>query len=126
MLMPTANSTTVPHRKPFCDCFHSIMPIRGNSISAMAAMVADEVSKLCSTFSVAQKSSSTSTMASSLHSFSVMAPMDSICSLMAALPPVISLISDRIICVTMKYNAKLKSAENGIPAINHSIQVMVV
>ena len=40
------NSTTVPQGKPFCDCFQSITPMRGNSISATAAIIGGVVSKV--------------------------------------------------------------------------------
>ena len=122
--MPTANSTTVPQGKPFCDCFQSITPMRGNSISATAAMVVEVVSKLCSTFSVDQKPSSTSTTASSFHWFSVMGPSSASCWRMVSWPPAISFISGSIMRVMMKNSATVISAANGAAATNHSPQVI--
>ena len=89
-------------------------------------MEIDEVSKLCSTFSVAQKPSSISTMARSFHSFDVIFPSASSWLRIVARPPSISAISGFIMRVMMKYTATLISAENGAPAMNHSSQVIVV
>lgn len=98
--MPTANSTTVRHGKPFCDSFQAITPMRGASMMAMAVMMVDEVSKLCSTFSVDQNASRPST--SSFHYLPVMGPRASSCWRMAALPPAISSSSEHIMRVMMK------------------------
>ena len=83
-LMPTANSTTVPQGKPRCDAFQSSAPRRGTNINATAAIVVDEVSQLCSSFSVVQNPSSASTMASSFHSRVVVGPIDSSCARIVA------------------------------------------
>jgi len=65
-------------------------------------MVVDEVSKSCSTFSVAQKPSSASTMASSFHSLLLVLPIRSSCRRIVAWPPAISFISGFIMRVMMK------------------------
>ena len=65
-------------------------------------MVVDDVSKSCSTFSVAQKPRSTTTITRSFHSLAVVFPIASSCFRIVACPPSISFISGFIMRVMMK------------------------
>ena len=82
--------------------FQVMMPTPGKNISATAAMVVEEVSKLCSTPSVAQNSSSVSDTASSFFSEVFMGPSSASDLRICSRPPGISFTSAGIIRVITK------------------------
>ena len=79
-----------------------MIPIPGRNINATAAIVVDEVSKLCNTPSVDQKASSVTDIASSFFSAIFIGPRSASDLRMASRPPGISLTSAGIIRVITK------------------------
>ena len=91
----------------------------------MAAIVVDEVSKGCSTFSVAHKHSSDKVMNSSFFSSNFIGPISAIAFAIASFPPATSSVSGGIIFIMTKYNAIDIRIAQGAAAINQSSQVIV-
>jgi len=101
-LMPTPNSTIVPHGICGFARFQSITPMPGSSRSAIAITVVVELSNLCSTPSVDQTASSVSETASSRFSPPVIGPIASSDFSTASCPPGTSLLSGGSIHIMMK------------------------
>ena len=96
------NSTIVPQGILGCASFQVMMPMPGRNISATAASVVEEVSKLCRTPSVDQKPSSVSEIASSFFSDAFMGPRSASDLRIASRPPGISFTSGGIMRVMTK------------------------
>jgi hypothetical protein len=79
-----------------------MMPMPGKNISATAARVVEEVSKLCRTPSVARNSSRVSDIASSFFSEAFIGPSSASDFLICSRPPGISCTSAGIIRVITK------------------------
>ena len=125
-LMPTPNSTTVPHGIFGCASFHVMMPMPGRNISATAVIVVVLVSNLCSTPSVAQNPSKVSESSNSFISAGFIGPSSASDLRIASRPPGTCVTSGGIMRVITKYNATHIRMANGAAAISHSSHVMVL